>query len=132
MNTEALETAKEVVAEVNAFNDHVGEIGEYAIVEKAGDHIHLEFACNVKEEDYTIEQYDSDGWWVDVKDINKENFWDIWTTWNGYMCGGIYLDDCDFDDNEDTTEWNNFVAQFREVSIEELKELPDGKYAVYV
>lgn len=131
-----LKTADEVLADVKNHTNgkSVGSIGEYAIVSKDEyGIIHLEYTCNCTDEYYTIENYGGNGWYVKPEDLTEDNFWDVWTTWNGYVCGSIYLDDHDYEDDYGeiyTPEWDDLVSQYKEVSIDDLKTLPPGEYAL--
>lgn len=108
---------------------------DYAVVTKDKDGvIHLDMSCNPGEEYYTIESYCHSGWFVRAEDLTRDNFWCVFSTWNGYVCGDIYLDDYDYEDEEDTStpEWDSLVAQYKLVNVEDLKTLPPGEYAVKV
>lgn len=129
-----LEKAAEIVAEADRASSKIGPIGEYAVVEKIGNVIHLQGTCNAGDECYTIESYGHNGWYARLPDLTEDNFWDVWDIWNGHVSGSVCLEDHDYPDEVDCDlpAWDEEIGRHREVSLAELVDCPDGIYTVMV
>ena len=106
----------------------------YAVINIKDGIIHLDYTvnpnascCQGKEDALQLESYSMRGW-HESKYLKKleDDFWGVWTEWNGHVTGGILLQD-DFT----FAEWDSVVSRYREVTPAEIKNLEDGEYVVY-
>lgn len=106
----------------------------YAVINIKDGVVHLDYTvnpdascCQGKENALQLESYSARGW--HESKFNKkleDDFWGVWTEWNGHVTGGILLQD-DFT----FAQWGRMLSRYREVTPAEIKDLHDGGYVVY-
>lgn len=106
----------------------------YAVITIKDSVVHLDYTvnpdascCQENEDILQLETYPDTGWCESKFSKRLEDdFWGVWTDWNGHVTGGIVLQD-DFT----FAEWDRMVSRYREVTPAEIKDLEDGGYVVY-
>lgn len=109
-------------------------IGEdCAIVTISKGMVHLDFSwnpcagcCEESDDIVQLEAYSSSGW-HEPQDNPRlaEDFWGVWTDWNGKMCGGICLHD-----DHTYADMRKMQDSHRKVEPKGIKDLEDGVYTV--
>lgn len=106
----------------------------YAIISVFGGVVHLDHSvnpdaasCQGTKDGLQLESYLSLGWKEPVTNPRLENdFWGVWSDWNGKVTGGILLNDY-----FSVGAWKAMRCGLKVVSPKDIKNLSDGRYVVY-
>lgn len=127
-----------VLHEIGPATGIVGEKGRkpelYAVITIKDSVVHLDYTvnpnascCQENEDILQLETYPDTGW-HESKFSKKleDDFWGVWTDWNGHVTGDIMLQD-DFT----FARWDTWISSSKVVTPSEIKDLDDGEYVVY-